>query len=262
MTALSGVRAVLFDLEGTLFEAGRPIAGAAAALAALDRRGIPYRFVTNTTSRPRRVLAAELAAMDLPPDPRLLFTAPDAGRALLLARGWRRAHLLVRPALREDFPDIVPDDEAPDAVVLGDLGEETTFERLNRAFRMLLAGARLVTLARNRYYRGPDGLRLDQGPFAAALEYASGREAILAGKPSPEFFAAALAPLGVKPSEAAIVGDDAESDVAGGQAAGLRGVLVRTGKFRETDLERPGVRPDAVIASAAELPRLLEMPAD
>jgi phospholysine phosphohistidine inorganic pyrophosphate phosphatase len=253
MTALSGVRAVLLDLEGTLFEAGRPVAGAAAALAALDRRGIPYRFVTNTTSRPRRVLAAELAAMDLPADPRLLFTAPDAGRALLLARGWTRAHLLV---------GIVPDDEAPDAIVLGDLGEETTFERLNRAFRMLLAGARLVTLARNRYYRGPDGLRLDQGPFAAALEYASGREAILAGKPSPEFFAAALAPLGVKPSEAAIVGDDAESDVAGGQAAGLRGVLVRTGKFRESDLARPGARPDAVIASAAELPRLLETAAD
>jgi HAD superfamily hydrolase (TIGR01458 family) len=257
-TPLRGVRAVLFDLEGTLSEAGRPIPGAAAALAELDRRGIPYRFVTNTTSRPRRVLASELAAMGLPSDPRLLFTAPAAGRELLLARGWLRAHLLVRPALREDFAGIVPDDEAPDAVVLGDLGEETTFERLNRAFRMLLDGAALVTLARNRYYRAPDGLRLDQGPFAAALEYASGREAILAGKPSPEFFAAALAPLGVSASEAVVVGDDAESDVAGGRAAGMRGVLVRTGKFRESDLARPGVPPDAVIASAAELPRLLE----
>jgi len=258
MTPLSGVRAVLFDLEGTLFEAGRPIPGAAAALAELDRRGVPYRFVTNATSRPRRALASELAVMDLPAHPRLLFTAPDAGRALLHARGWTRAHLLVRPALREDFAGIASDDEAPDAVVLGDLGEDTTFERLNRAFRMLLAGARLVTLARNRYYRGPDGLRLDQGPFAAALEYASGREAILAGKPSPAFFAAALAPLGVPPSKAAVVGDDAESDVAGAQAAGMRGVLVRTGKFLESDLARPGAGPDAVIASAAELPRLLE----
>ena len=262
MTPLGGVRAVLFDLEGTLFESGRPVPGAAAALAALDRRGIPYRFVTNTTSRPRRVLVGELAAMGLPADPGLLFTAPDAGRELLVARGWRRAHLLVRDALREDFDGIASDDEAPDAVVLGDLGEETTFERLNRAFRLLLAGARLVTLARNRYYRGPDGLRLDQGPFAAALEYASGSKAILAGKPSPEFFAAALAPLGIPPSQAAVLGDDAESDVAGGQAAGMRGVLVRTGKFRESDLRRAGTPPDAVIASAAELPRLLEAPPD
>ncbi|HEY7114752.1 MAG TPA: TIGR01458 family HAD-type hydrolase [Thermoanaerobaculia bacterium] len=260
MTPLAGVRAVLFDLEGTLFESGRPVPGAAAALAELDRRGVSFRFVTNTTSRPRRVLAAELAGMGLPADPRRLFTAPDAGRELLLARGWTRAHLFVRPALREDFAGIAADDAAPDAVVLGDLGEETTYEGLNRAFRLLLSGARLVTLARNRYYRGPDGLRLDQGPFAAALEYASGREAILAGKPSPDFFAAALAPLGVPPSEAAVVGDDAESDVGGAQAAGMRGVLVRTGKFRESDLARSGAPPDAVIGSAADLPRLLEPP--
>ena len=254
---LAGARAVLFDLEGTLYENGRPIAGAAAALAAFDRRGIPYRFVTNTTSRPRRTLAAELAAMGLPSEIERLFTAPRAGRALLLERGWRRAHLLVTDAVREDLDGIAADAEHPDAVVLGDLGEEATYARLNHAFRLMLEGVPLVTLARNRYYLGRDGLRLDQGPFAAALEYASGREALLAGKPAPSFFADALRSLGVRPEEAAIVGDDLDADVGGGQAAGMRGVLVRTGKFRAEEAARSRVRPDAVIDSAAALPDLL-----
>ena len=251
------VRAVLFDLEGTLYEAGRAIPGAAAALAALDRRGIPCRFVTNTTSRPRRALAAELAAMGLPADPERIFTAPRAGRDLLLARGWRRAHLLVTDAVREDFDGIAAEDTAPDAVVLGDLGEETTYAALNRAFRLLLADVPLVTLARNRYYRGADGLRLDQGAFCAALEYATGRPALLAGKPAPEFFAAALRSLGVRPEEAVVVGDDLDADVRGGIAAGLRGVLVRTGKFRPEELERPGAPPDAAVDSVADFPALL-----
>jgi HAD superfamily hydrolase (TIGR01458 family) len=255
--SLSGIRALLVDLEGTLCEAGRPVAGAREAMALLERSGIAFRYVTNTTSRPRRVLSAELDAMGFPSEPERIHTAPRAGRSYLLENGWTRAHLLVRPALLEDFDGVAEDAAAPPAVVLGDLGEETTWDALNRAFRLLLSGAALVTLARNRYYRGPDGLRLDQGPFAAALEYASGRSAVLVGKPSPHFFAAALADLGVSPAEAAVVGDDLESDAGGGQMAGMRGVLVRTGKFREEELARSAVRPDAVIDSAARLPELL-----
>jgi HAD superfamily hydrolase (TIGR01458 family) len=251
------VRAVLFDVEGTLAVAGKPVEGAARAIEALAERGIPWSFVTNTTSRPRRALAAELAAMGLPSDPERIFTAPLAGRAFLLDRGWKRAHLLVRDAVVEDFSDIAPDAEAPDAVVLGDLGEQTTFEILNRAFRLLLGGSAFVTLARNRYYRGPDGLLLDQGPFVAALEYATGREAILVGKPAPGFFERALAPLGVEPEEAIMVGDDLDADVGGAQRAGLQGALVRTGKFRAEELERSAVSPDYVLDSVADVPRWL-----
>jgi ribonucleotide monophosphatase NagD (HAD superfamily) len=98
---------------------------------------------------------------------------------------------------------------------------------------------------------------LDLGAFAAALEYASGREAVLAGKPAVEFFTAALASLGVAPAEAAVIGDDLESDVAGGQAAGMKGILVRTGKFRPEDAARSGIRPDATLDSLAQLATLL-----
>ena len=144
-----------------------------------------------------------------------------------------------------------------DAVVLGDLGDGMTYQRLNRAFRLLLDGAELVTLARNRYWQSSDGLMLDTGPFCSALEHASGKTAILAGKPAPAFFETALASTGIAAAEAAVIGDDLESDVGGGQAAGMRGILVRTGKFREGDLDRSAVRPDAVLASIADLPDIL-----
>jgi HAD superfamily hydrolase (TIGR01458 family) len=122
---------------------------------------------------------------------------------------------------------------------------------------LLMAGAPLVTLARNRYYLAAGGLVLDQGPFVAALEYAARREATLVGKPSPDFFAPALALLGARPGDAAVVGDDLEVDVGGAQACGMRGILVRTGKFRPEDAARTTVRPDAVLDSFADLPDFL-----
>jgi HAD superfamily hydrolase (TIGR01458 family) len=255
--ALSGVRALLVDLEGTVYQGQRLIPGAAEALAAAEDRGIPHRFVTNTTSRPRSAVVRELADMGFSVDPERVFTAPRAAHAHLVARGLSRCHMLVNPALLEDFPGIVEDERAPQAVVLGDMGDGLTYARLNAAFRHLLAGAEFVTLARNRFWRAEDGFMLDLGAFAAALEYGSGRQATLAGKPAAGFFHAALASLGVAPREAAVVGDDLESDVGGGQAAGLKGILVRTGKYRPEDAARSTVRPDLELDSLADLARLL-----
>ena len=131
-----------------------------------------------------------------------------------------------------------------------------TFDRLNRAFRQVAGGARLVAVQKNRYWRTGDGLTLDAGPFVAAIEFASGCAATVAGKPSAEFFRAAAASMGLGTADLVVAGDDVDSDVRGAMAAGARGVLVRTGKFRPADLG--GVpAPDAVVDSVADLPRLL-----
>ena len=144
------------------------------------------------------------------------------------------------------------DDGHPAAVVVEDLGVDWTFESLNQAFRHVLTGSALVAVQKNRYWRGPDGLTMDAGPFVAALEYASGKHAVTVGKPSPAFFAAAARSLDMPVSQMVMVGDDVTTDVRGAVAAGLRGVLVRTGKFRVEDLEL--ARSDVVIDSVADLP--------
>ena len=254
---LEGIRAWLFDLDGTVFQDGALIRGAARTIEELKRRRIPHAFVTNTSSRPRSRLVAELAEMGLAMDPERVFTPPVAARDFLLRSGVSRCALLVPPPVREDLAGIEADDSSPEAVLLGYLGGEFTFDRLNRAFRHLLDGAGLVVLGGNRYFRGSGGLTLDVGSFAALLETASGVHGTRIGKPSIEFFRWATGALGTEASETAVMGDDLEADVLGARAAGMRGVLVRTGKFRPADLEGSRGAPDLVLDSIAELAPLL-----
>jgi ribonucleotide monophosphatase NagD (HAD superfamily) len=125
---------------------------------------------------------------------------------------------------------------------------------MQEAFEYLMAGAALIALSRDRYWLREDQLVLDAGPFVAGLEFASGRSALVAGKPSPAFYAAALRSLGLDtPGAAAMVGDDIWSDVQGAQRAGLQGWLVRTGKYRQAVLTDSGVKPDRILDSVAAL---------
>lgn len=242
----------LFDLDGTLYVGDAPLPGAVAAIQRLVERDVPRRYLTNTTRFSRRELAGRLRAMGFPIQPHELFTAPLAAAAWLSDQGLRRVALYLPESTREDFGGMDLVDESPDAVVVGDLGAEWDFGRLNRAFRHVLGGARLVALQKNRYWRTADGLTLDAGPFVAALEYAAGVEAEVVGKPSAAYFRLAASSMGRDPATITVIGDDLTADVGGAQAAGMRGVLVRTGKFREEDLRTSPVRPDQVAATLVE----------
>lgn len=144
--------------------------------------------------------------------------------------------------------------QVPDAIVIGDLAERWTYALLQEAFDYLMRGAALIALSRDRYWLRNDRLALDAGPFVTALEYASGKQATVAGKPSPVFYTAALRSLDLAPStSAAMIGDDLWSDVEGAQRAGLQGWLVRTGKYQEAALRESGIRPDRILNSVAEL---------
>lgn len=242
----------LFDLDGTLYVGDAPLPGAVAAVERLVEHGVPRRYLTNTTRFSRRELAARLRGMGFPIDTAEIFTAPLAAAAWLRERNIRRVALYLPEGTREDFAELEVGDDSPEAVVVGDMGEAWDFAGLNRAFRQLLEGARLVALQKNRYWRTRDGLTLDAGPFVAALEYAARVEAEVVGKPSPAYFHLAADSMGVDHAAVTVIGDDLLADVGGAQAAGMRGVLVRTGKFREEELATSPVRPDAVATTLAE----------
>ncbi len=258
---MSSVRALLLDLDGTLYGEAGAIPGAADALAALRRRGVPLRFVTNTTRRSRRLLAERLARFGLEARPEEVVTAVMAAVAALRARGVRRVAPFVAMETLEDLAGFQLDGGKPEVVLVGDLGEAWDFETLNRAFRHLLDGAELVALQRDRYWQKGDALVLDAGPFVAALEYAAGVTASIAGKPSAAFFRTALATLeadGIDgPEGVVMVGDDPWGDIEGAHGAGLQAWLVRTGKFRADLYAKSGIVADKVIASVAELPALV-----
>jgi HAD superfamily hydrolase (TIGR01458 family) len=232
-------------------------------VAALRRAGVPLRFVTNTTSRPRAALVERLRGYGFPAAPDELLTPVIAAAGIARARGCTTlAPFLPAPAL-EDLAGFElrggtsghRPGRTPEAVLIGDLAEQWTYDLMQEAFGYVLGGALLIALSRDRYWRRGDTIALDAGPFVAGLEYATSRMAILAGKPSPEFFRAAVAglPAGHGDRGLAMIGDDLWSDVRGAQEAGYRGWLVRTGKFREEALRESGVVPDRVLDSIADL---------
>jgi HAD superfamily hydrolase (TIGR01458 family) len=143
---------------------------------------------------------------------------------------------------------------APEAVLIGDLGEQWSYRLLQEAFEYLMSGAALIALSRDRYWLREGRLALDSGPFVAGLEFAVGKQAVVAGKPSTAFYAEAVRSMGLEPGKfVAMVGDDLWSDVQGAQRAGLSGWLVRTGKYRESALADSGIVPDRILESVADL---------
>jgi phospholysine phosphohistidine inorganic pyrophosphate phosphatase len=251
----------LLDLDGTLYTGDAAVPGAADMLSGLRAHAVPFRLVTNTTSRSRRMLVDRLAGYGLAVASQEIVTATLAGVELIRAAGYGRVAPFVPAGALEDMSGLAlaggTSDRprgAADVVVLGDLGERWTFALLQEAFEQLMAGAALVALSRDRYFRQGDRLALDAGPFVAALEYATGAAAAVAGKPSPAFFEAAVRSLGLAADRSvAMVGDDLWSDVQGAQRAGLQGWLVRTGKFREEALQGAGIAPDRILSSVADL---------
>ena len=244
------IRAVLLDLLGVVYDGDTSIAGAAAAIERLRDAGLPLRFVSNTTRSPRKAIIAQLAALGVKVADEELLT-PARAAVEWLRRHDCQPHLLVHPDLEIEFSGL--EGGGRRAVVVGDAGEAFDHASLNRAFRELVAGADFVALAVNRSFKDADGLlSLDTGAFVAALEFASGRRPVVLGKPSPDFFLSALADLNCPASDAVMVGDDAESDVAGALSTGLgAALLVRTGKYRPGDETRFDPAPTALVDDLA-----------
>ncbi len=252
-------RAILFDLDGVLYEGNRPVAGAPEVIAWCREQAIPHLFLTNTTSRPRAAIIEKLADYGVFVRQSEILTPPVAALAWMRDHAIRRVALFAPTATRAEFDGLAVLDSGSDtgaeAVVVGDLGDGWDFKVLNRAFRLLMAEPRpaLLALGMTRYWQGPSGLQLDVAPFVVALEHAAGVKATVMGKPSTAFFDTGLKMLGVNAAHTVMIGDDIKGDVGAAQALGVAGVLVRTGKFRESDLGL-GITPDAVLASVAQLP--------
>jgi HAD superfamily hydrolase (TIGR01458 family) len=253
--------AILLDVDGVFHVSGEPIPGGADAVRRLRKDGHRLRFVTNNTTRSRKQLTTELRGYGLELEEDELQTTP---RAAAHALAGKRVLALTMPAIVEDLEGIDLVGEHADAVLLGGADESPdtnnvfSWMNLAHAFQELQAGAELYCLHKNRWWQTKDGPLLDAGAFVAGLEYAADTDATVLGKPSPQYFAAALDALDADAELTWMVGDDIEADIAGAQMHGMRTVLLRTGKFRPDAVEASGVRPDAILSSIAHLPEWLD----
>lgn len=253
---IAQLRGLLIDVQGVLTIGRAPVPGAGAALEWLRQRGIPFRVVTNITQQSRAEIAAALSRLGIALQPAEIYTASALAAAYLRRQGAPRTWVLLKGSAYEDFAGLELTDHEPQYIVLGDLGDDFNAEMMNRIYRALLAGAQLVAPQRNAAWIAPEGPRLDVGSWIAALEYATGQPALIAGKPAPLAYELPLADMGIAPHEAGMVSDAPDDDLAGARAAGLKTIFTRTNGL-------PRRRPvaddefDYTIDSIADLPALL-----
>lgn len=257
MQTPDSVKGVLFDIDGVLYVGREVIPGAIETVALLRQRGLPLRFLTNTTTESHRGLHSRLTSLGFNVSPGEILSAVTAAIVALRRMKNPRCLFVVDDSVRGDFAEFTADEKFPDVVVVGDIGNRWSYDLLNQLFGLVRNGAHLIALHKNRFWQTEKGLQMDIGAFVTGIEYATGKRATIMGKPSPAFFNIALHELALAPHEVAIVGDDIDSDIGGGQEAGLRGILVQTGKYREDYTRESSVKPDLLLPSVADLPRAL-----
>ena len=245
------IKAVLFDLDGVLYVGERKIDGAEECIRSIRATGLAIAGVTNTTTQPKRIIAEKLATFGIPIYESEIYT-PAALAVQAVATG--SAKLYVRESLLEEFQGIRVCNTNPDYIVMGDVGGEGySPDSLLEIFTHVMNGTKVLALHKNRFWQKPDGLHLDIGPFVAAIEYATGKNAVILGKPSKDFFNGVCRSLNIEPENALMIGDDIESDIGGAQQAGLKTALVQTGKYRAEFVKTTGIKADLLLPSIADL---------
>lgn len=252
-------KSFLIDINGVLYLGKEPVDGATETIDFLRENKYRFRFISNATRACREALCEKLKNFGFDISETEIFSAPVAAAKYIKNSKKGRCFLLTTGDVHKDFENegITITEEKPDFVVVGDAGDNFSFENLNKAFNFLLEGAELIAMEKDRYWRTSKGLELSAGPFVAALEYAAGRKAVVVGKPSESFFKLALGDMNAKVEETAVIGDDIITDIQGAQRFRMKGILVKTGKYRKDIEEKSKIKPDQVLDSIAELRKVI-----
>lgn len=259
MNALENVKGWLIDLDGTLFVGDSLLPGAGEFINKLRSQNRNFRIVSNSTVLSRKQISDRLHKLGIEVSEKEIFTAASATAELLRTFGGVKCFLVVVKDLVDEFSGIEVSEKNPDYVVIGDIGSAMNYDIMNKVFKLVMGGAELISLQKNRFHRDADGLQIDAGSFVAGLEYSTGKQARIIGKPSRQFFNLAVHDIRVETGERwlsaefAMVGDDIEADIKGAMDAGLVGVLVKTGKHNNSYSEHFGIVPDWSFESVKQL---------
>jgi HAD superfamily hydrolase (TIGR01458 family) len=223
---------ILLDLDGTLYDRGSAVPGAAMAVDALRRAGHTVRVFTNTDSQSVAELRGRLDRLGFALSPDEVFTPVIAAQRVLAQTAHSRVLVLADHTIEAELgsgAELLSPAEAGKAthVVIGDCRETLSYARLEAAFRAVRAGAHLMALQRGRYWRDADGDHVDTGAVVAAIEYATETTARTLGKPSQDFLRMAA---GAATGPVWVVGDDRSTDIAMAGHGGAVPVVGGSGK--------------------------------
>lgn len=253
---LRNIKAFLFDLDGTLHIGDKAIDGAIDTIRTLKDRGYPCRFVTNTTTKTLSELHNQMIKIGLPILKEEIINTTETAVLHLRKLNNPKCYFVLNDEVKKDFSEFVEESVSPEYIIIGDIGDKWNYSLLNKIFNMMMNGSNLIALHKGRFWLTEEGLQMDIGAFITGLEYVTGKEAIVLGKPSGEFFLTAINGLNVPPENIAMIGDDINNDISGAKALGMFGILVRTGKYREEYINASKVKPDLIIDSVKDIIKL------
>lgn len=249
-------KGILIDLDGVMYVEETLIPGAVDAIHYLIEHQISYRFLTNTTVQSKRSLLTKLERLRIPGEIDHIISPPGLAVDYLRKKGSPSCFFVLNESTKEDFAEFPESNTNPQYVIMGKIGHWWTYEMMNKIFRLVMNGAEMIALHKDRTTQEKDGLSIEFGAFIAGLEYSTGKKAFVIGKPTESFYQAALEEVGLPAQDVAMIGDDLISDIQGAQNSGLSGVLVLTGKSRQEHVENSAVKPDVILLSIAEIQRL------
>ena len=249
------IRSWLIDMDGVLVHEETAIPGAAAFLARVAEVGMRYMVMTNNSIYTPRDLSARLRASGLDvPEAHIWTSALATARFVRKQRPGGSAFVIGEAGLTTALHDAgyTLTERDPDYVVLGET-RTYSFERVTRAIRLVLGGARFLATNPDPSGPTPDGPVPATGAVAALISRATGVEPYFIGKPNPLMVRSALNALDAHSEEAAVIGDRMDTDIKSGLEAGMHTVLVLTGSTRAEDVDRYPFRPSQIVASIADL---------
>lgn len=257
----SSLELVLLDLDGTLYIGNQEVPGACQAIKYLRNRNLQLRFLTNTTTKTHAQLLSQIRSIGIDLFDDELISAPQAARFELMEMQTKisrplKIWPLIADAVKSDFSDFEWDENKPDFILIGDIGDRWSLSLINNLFNAIHSGAQLIALHKNRFWQTDQGLKADIGFFVAGLEYVCNKSAIVLGKPNRDFFQRVLDSVNLAPEQTLMIGDDIDTDVGGAQAMGIHGCLVKTGKYRQIYTDQSPVKPDYILDSIASISQI------
>jgi HAD superfamily hydrolase (TIGR01458 family) len=243
------MKGILCDIGGVLYEGDKLIDGAKEAVEYLKSK-YKIRFLSNSSRNTPENIYKKLKNFGFNISQKEIFTSLLAIKKYL-ENNDKKAYIIAT----DEAEDFLKELKGEDAVVIADAYTNFSYERLNTAFRKIIKGAEFLATNKNRYFKEDDGLSLDAGAFVKALEYSTEKEAKILGKPSCEFFYEAVNDMNLNIDEVIMIGDDIESDIMGAKKCRIKTILVKTGKFKESDLKKAS--PDFIIESISEIVKIL-----
>lgn len=250
------LKGVIFDLHGVLEFQGKVYPGAIELLDSLRKKGLPFRILSNSTLESRKSCAAKFRKKGVTLYENEVITASFAAAQYLKTLHPRSCWIMLKREGLDEFRDFHHNSEDPEYIVLGDFREDFNFQNLNKALRLLSRGAKLIVMIPEIIDNSMGELELTVGAYGKMLEEAANIKATYIGKPNRYVFEIALNTMETtERNKILMVGDRISTDILGARNVGLKTALVKTGEFRESDLESP-VTPDYIFDSVREVGEL------